>query len=48
MDFRAKKAGLKIAEVPINFSNRMHGKSKFTLKEIVAFNKKLVELLIFG
>ncbi len=44
MMFRAERAGARIAEVPILFSNRLRGDSKLNLGEILGFLRVLIRL----
>lgn len=41
---RAKKAGMKVGEVPITFVDRVYGESKLGASEIVGYLKGLVRL----
>ena len=46
MMFRARKAGLSVAEVPITFVDRVYGESKLGAGEIVAYAKGLAYLFV--
>lgn len=46
MMFRARKANLKIGEIPITFVDRFFGESKLGAQEIVGYLKGLATLFI--
>jgi len=48
MVFRCQKAGLKICEIPIAFTDRVAGESKLSKKEMWQFFKSLIQMIVGG